>query len=364
MNEIEVVFLIVLIASALCGLIGTYIIKNIFSALQIVDDPTEDLSRKKQTQAIPLGIGNGFVLTALALCDIMWLLIKFNILQADIWLVDMKPFKLLWINVAIILLLIAGYLDDTKKTSSFQHIFIIGLAILIITFLGGISVDSLSYPFDSLLPQLPFLPELLASIWIGLNIMTTKFLDGLDGFVSSIGIIGLLTISSVAMMDNVNQPLIVLFALIWAVSILSFMSVNFPDASAYLGEGPSIIIGAMIGILSLISGAKIATAGSVVGLFILDLVLVWYIRVSEKRNPLTSADRNHWPQRMFDNGLSKIQVLSITAIIILINAYMGLLLPTSNKAIIVFVQAIILLAAFGLVQYKKRLSHNKNITDT
>jgi UDP-GlcNAc:undecaprenyl-phosphate GlcNAc-1-phosphate transferase len=316
----------------------------------IVDDPAVDLSRKKHKKPIPLMGATGFILLGSAVTAVVWLIAKFDIfgLQELLYRGLYQPVSYAWVLVSIMILLIAGYLDDTAKISTIWRFILTGIAILITVFLAGLKVEALSFPFDTIIPVFPLLPELLAFLWIGFCLFTTKVLDGHDGLVTSVGVVGFLTIASVATFSNVDQPLIILFGLIWAVNLFGFLPFNFPNAKLYLGDGGSMIIGYMIGVLSIMAGAKIATAGSVIGWFVIDLLFVWLRRVMDGRNPLTSSDRFHWHQRLADSGLSKIQVLAITMLVVLTTSRIGLMVSTPNKLFVLISQGVVLLAIFGI----------------
>jgi UDP-GlcNAc:undecaprenyl-phosphate/decaprenyl-phosphate GlcNAc-1-phosphate transferase len=242
---------------------------------------------------------------------------------------------------------VGGYFDDKYHLSP-KKMFAPILASLIIAVVGGgLKIEVLSYPFTTILPNNSLLHSFLAFLWIGFCLTATKFLDGLDGLVTTVGIMGLFSIASVSLLVNVNQPIVFGFAMIWVAGLIGFLPYNFPDAKLYLGEGGSEIIGFVIGVLSILSGAKVATAGTVIGWFILDIILVMLVRIFQHKNPF-KGDRLHWHFRLTDMGLSKLQVLSLTTIIIIITSQSGLYFSTEYKVYVLLTQAILLLVVFGL----------------
>ena len=138
-------------------------------------------------------------------------------------------------------------------------------------------------------------------------------------------------------------------SLIWVGGIVGFLPWNFPNAKVYLGEGGSEIVGFVIGSFAILSGAKVATATTVIGWFIIDLIFVWILRVADRRNPLTSGDRLHWHHRLMDIGFSKVQVLGITALILLITSHTGLLVSEEYRIIVLLEQGVFLLLVFLLL---------------
>jgi len=342
---------------AILSYITTWIVGIIAKKYAIWDDPQSNPHRKKQRAPVPLLGGTAPALVAMSGLSIVWLLNKYVPEFQMAFGYNLEPFRLYWVLIAAGILLIGGFLDDCFNLSPKFQIIPICLALCVTVFLGGVTIDALSYPFDTLIPNLPLVPELLALCWLGFCIAATKFLDGHDGLVTTVGFLSILTIASVSLFAHVNQPMIFIFAVIWAAAYLGFLPHNFPNASIYLGEGGSEVVGFSIGFLSILSGAKIATASTVIGWFIIDLFLVWLLRFLDGRNPLTSGDRLHWHFRLVDLGMSKVQVLVLTSIIITITAHIGLLFATGDKVWLLVSQSIWLVAVFGITFGIARYQH-------
>jgi UDP-GlcNAc:undecaprenyl-phosphate/decaprenyl-phosphate GlcNAc-1-phosphate transferase len=334
-----------------CSLIFSYLltgkILTLAQKFNIVDDPALSPSRKKQAQPIPLLGGLGFSVVAGVMSiglilarDQNWLGLTSRLYQ-NIAL----DFNFWGILAGGIVILVAGFLDDKFDLDSRLMLILVNLAILIAVFAGDLNIVSLSYPFNQLLPNFDLLHSLLAYVWILICVSATKFLDGHDGLVGSIGVFALITIAVVSLFPNVNQPLIFVLAAIWASAILGFLPFNLPNARIYLGEIGSEMIGFVIGVLSILSGAKVATTSSIIGWFILDLILVFAIRLSRGKSILTGG-REHWPFRLMDKGLTKWQVLLLTLAVIITTSVLGLLLPTLYKPLVLLLQAVILVLGY------------------
>jgi UDP-GlcNAc:undecaprenyl-phosphate/decaprenyl-phosphate GlcNAc-1-phosphate transferase len=310
---------------------------------RILDHANTDFSRKSQALPVPLLGGLGFSIVGIYASLCVWIAMQndwFDLKSRLIQNINLQ-FEFGWIIVASLIIIVAGFLDDKYNLSSTQMLIPVNLAILIAVFAGGLKIDTLSYPFDAILPNLGFLHSLLAYIWILLCLSATKFLDGHDGLVSSIGIINLGSIAIISLFANVNQPFVFILAIIWSSSILGFLPYNLPDAKMYLGEIGSEMIGFIIGVLSIISGAKVATSASIIGWFIFDLVLVFWIRYKSGKN-IFAPGREHWHFRLLDLGYNKWQVLILTVLIIIISSLLGVILPTLYKPGIFVMQFLIL----------------------
>ncbi|MGL4758718.1 MAG: MraY family glycosyltransferase [Patescibacteria group bacterium] len=330
----------------------TYGINRIAKKLNITDDPKSALFRKFQKFPIPLLGGSGGVITSLIFMSILWIGVKYDFYNLTVLNTNLNPFKLVYLIVSILILIFVGYLDDKYQLSPKYQFIGILLAIFITIFLGNIRIASLL-----ILPEFSFATSILITIiWLGFCTASTKFLDGHDGLVTSVGIFNFLTVANISLLPYINQPLIFLFSLTWAISLIPTLFFNFPNAKSYIGEGASEVIGFAIGTLAIISGAKVATALSILGWFILDIFLVWSIRLSQGRNPITSSDRNHWHHRLINLGLNKIQVLVFTWILLTVSSYVGVYGDTQQKIILLVTQFFLLIAIYILTNqiYKKK----------
>jgi UDP-GlcNAc:undecaprenyl-phosphate GlcNAc-1-phosphate transferase len=356
--EIVPVLAIFLLLSFWCSFIFTGLTIKLVKRLKILDSSLDAPNRKAQIDAVPLLGATSFIFFNLLFTGILWLLRK-NLLWEDtlgklfytnnlqqILGTNLEPFKLFWVYVGILIIFTTGVLDDIYKFKSKMNIFPTLFALLIIIFLGGIQIDAVPHILTfGIIPNSDLL-ALITFLWLGFCLSATKFLDGMDGLVSSVGIISLLIIAGTSSLTIVNQPLIFAISLIWVFGILGFLPYNLPDAKIYLGEAGSQIIGLMIGILSIISGAKVATATTVMGWFILDIILVMLVRMLIlKKSPL-DGDKLHWHFRLQALGLNKTQILLVTITLLTISGTLGVILPSNQKAYLLLGEIITYLIFF------------------
>lgn len=313
----------------------------------IVDNPNSAPNRKFQSQPIPLIGLLGVCLSNSILMSLLWLCLKYNWFELSNYLNRglFFEFRLYWILIGGLIIFLAGCFDDKYQLKPKIYFSSIAFGLTIAIIFGGLKIEAFSYPFDNFYLKIGYLPQILAFLWIGACLTATKFLDGHDGLVASVGIVSFLSIAAIASLPSVNQPLIVTFSLLWASGLIGFLWFNFPNAKVYLGDGGSTIIGFTIGVLSILSGAKIATSSTVVGWFILDIVLVMLVRITKYKNlkAIFVGDANlHWHHRLKQLGLNKLQVLVVTGLVISITAQIGTNINTQNK-IYVFVTLVLVL---------------------
>ncbi|HNW09695.1 MAG TPA: MraY family glycosyltransferase [bacterium] len=206
-----------------------------------------------------------------------------------------------------ILIMIGGILDDKFNLKPWQQIIWPLLATLVVLSAGikiGYVTNPLGGPSNSIIYLIPTVGWLISFAWLMGMMYTTKFLDGLDGLAAGIGIIAALIIFILSLNWDVPLSGTGIMALALAGALAGFLFFNWQPAKIFLGEGGSIYIGFMLGVLSIISGSKIATTLLVVGLPALDVGWVFIQRLVRGESPFSHADRKHLHYRLVDLGFS------------------------------------------------------------
>lgn len=149
-------------------------------------------------------------------------------------------------------------------------------------------------------PQL--VTVLLSLFWIGIMMNTVNFLDGLDGLAAGVAFIaGLMLFLNSAFFVQPAQTSVSLLPLALMGTSLAFLLYNFQPAQIYMGGGAQLL-GFLLGVLSIIGGAKMATILLVMGLPLMDFAWQVFNRLYKGRNPL-QGDRGHLHFRLLDSGL-------------------------------------------------------------
>ena len=216
-------------------------------------------------------------------------------------------------------LMLGGYLDDKYNLKPSRQILFPILAALIVI-ASGIGVRLITNPFGGTISLVSWervlfwfhgvgyrvtLPaDLLTFAWLLGMMYTTKFLDGLDGLVSGLTVIGSIMIMLLATVTRFYQPEVGMLAAVVAGAFAGFLIFNFHPARIFLGEGGSLFAGFLLGTLAVISGGKIATALLVLGVPVLDAGWVIARRLFWQRRRPTIADRTHLHFRLLDAGFS------------------------------------------------------------
>ena len=132
-------------------------------------------------------------------------------------------------------------------------------------------------------------------------------------------------------------------AILLTGSALGFLIFNWHPAKIFLGEGGSLLIGYVLGVLAIISGAKIAIALLVMGLPILDVAWTISRRLFKGQNPFKFSDRRHLHHRLLDLGLGQRGTVIVFCSISLLFGLSGLFLQSQGKLLALLVLAFIML---------------------
>ena len=312
-------YFIIFISSVFLAFLLTFVIKKISLKLGIVDIPNQE--RKIHKKAIPLLGG-----VAIFLCFFIVLyFVRDELIAGNL---EIKH----WIGVFIgaCFLMIGGFLDDKYNLSVKKQIIFPVLAILSII-ACGVNIEKISNPFGGFFYFNILFSGIFIFLWLLGMMYTTKLLDGIDGLVSSITCVGAFVIFIFTMTTKYYQPDIGIASLILTGACFGFLILNWHPAKIFLGEGGSLFLGYILGVLSIISGGKIAIALLIMGLPIMDVAWTIIRRIKLGKNPFKFADRKHLHFRLLDSGLTQRQIVLVFCIFSLIFGTSALFLQSIGK---------------------------------
>jgi len=312
-----------------------------------------------------------------ALILVFWLVVFL-----DRNLVIDKPLWGLLIGSAVIL--IFGIWDDLRELSpKIQFAAQVLAALIVVAF--GVTVYYLRSPFGNLirLDSLKFLildseffifGSLFVVGWIVLIMNVVNWLDGLDGLANGVSLIGFAVIFLLSISSVVNQPPIGILAAILIGAVLGFLVFNFPrkkarlpassglqrgeparqDSIIFLGTSGSMFLGFMLGSLSIYSGSKVATAGLVLGVAVLDAIWVIWQRL-RSGVPIWKNDQRHLHHRLLQLGLSQRKIVVLYLVLSIVFGAIALASSTQGKLLAFLgLCAIMGLLFYGIRNYKDR----------
>jgi UDP-GlcNAc:undecaprenyl-phosphate/decaprenyl-phosphate GlcNAc-1-phosphate transferase len=353
-NQPVLFYALPFILALLFSYLITPLIRKVAFKWHILDIPGEP--RKIHDSPMPLLGGWAVIISFLVVAIVMW---SFG------WLTDAKinNFQIVAIGVATLLIALGGILDDKYKIRPVWQFIWPALAALVVV-IFGIKVGYVTNPFSagtgpygrSLFYFVPVAGSIFSFLWLLGMMYTVKLLDGLDGLVTGVGAIGAVILFVVSLFWDIPLSGTSVLALILAGSCLGFLPSNWQPAKIFLGESGSLFIGFMLGVLSIISGAKLATALLIIGIPILDVIWVIVRRLFKEKHSPFLADRKHLHFRLLDIGLSQRQTVIFLYFLTAFFGTISIFLQSQQKilALVVLVVIMLLLTIIIINKYRRQ----------
>ncbi|MCL2677737.1 MAG: undecaprenyl/decaprenyl-phosphate alpha-N-acetylglucosaminyl 1-phosphate transferase [Clostridiales bacterium] len=315
---------IIIAAAAALGtvLLATPLMIRLASKVGAIDHPDE---RKVHKESIPrLG---GLAIFLAFVCGTLIL-----------WGLDEQVFALLLACSVIVLM---GYLDDTKNVSPVVKLSFQVVAALVLV-QSGVYVSFLTNPFTGEAFSLGVFGIPLTVIWLVGVSNAVNLIDGLDGLASGVSAICASTIAALGFLTG--SFTIAGVAVVLAVASAGFLRYNFPPAKIFMGDCGALFLGFVLGALSIMGMAKSAAALSIfVPILILGLpIFDTFFAIARRfraRRPVMQADRGHLHHRLLDLGLSTWQVVTVLYVVTFLMGLAAILLTllTTPQAVVILI---------------------------
>jgi UDP-GlcNAc:undecaprenyl-phosphate GlcNAc-1-phosphate transferase len=206
--------------------------------------------------------------------------------------------------LGLLVVLAVGIVDDLRELPAWpQFAAQFVAAAIVISF--NVRIDELPTPFGSATLS-DWFAVLFTLFWLIGMMNTVNFLDGLDGLAS--GVVGIACLILFIHTSRLGQASIALLPLALLGALAGFLPFNFSPARIFLGTSGALFIGLALGTLSIIGGAKVASALLVLGIPILDTAWQIVRRIRDGRAPY-HGDRGHLHFRLVDRGWPPRQVV-------------------------------------------------------
>ncbi|HUG93449.1 MAG TPA: MraY family glycosyltransferase, partial [Planctomycetaceae bacterium] len=171
--------------------------------------------------------------------------------------------------------------------------------------------------------------------------------DGLDGLAGTVGLILTASIAGLAAMKGATEA--TLLALVFAGCLLGFLVHNWPPAKIFLGDSGSLLIGFVVGGLSIEASLKTTTGFALAVPLVLLSVPVFDTSMAIARRVLAGrgigeGDRLHIHHRLQARGLSRGQALLAISGLCAAMAGVTLLSARFNSDVVALGMCVFLLA--------------------
>jgi len=362
------IFLLMLPSLAI-SLAATAVIKRLAPAMGFVDNPGH---RKIHHTPKPFG-GGVAILLAFAI-PLLGALIVIHLLpsdgQAGAWALlpqsvaihadgirHHTPLALKFL-LAIFLMHLLGLWDDRKALGPYVKLVSqVGIVTLLVTWadLRALTV------FDPY--ALGKLPSIVVTVlWIVAITNAFNFLDNMDGL--SAGVAGICAVAFLITALSIGQWFVAACLALLLGSLVGFLCFNFAPASIFLGDSGSLLIGFVLGALTvrttylrpeqpLAAGWYAILAPLIVmAVPLYDLMVVSFIRLRRGKSPFV-GDTNHFSHRLVARGMSRRTAVLCIYLITAATSVAAILLPhvhSTFAAILIFAQTLLILGVVMLLE--------------
>lgn len=329
------VFLKALLIGFLVSLIATPLVIKLAQRYGLVDDPKKHkhpaiLHKKPIPRAGGASIFLGILLPIVVLIPL-----------------DMQLLSILF---AGFLVMITGLLDDKYDLSPYLRFFS-NIACAVLVVVSGVDLPFITNPFGGILhldklflgiPIFTYLPQILAVVWIVWVMNMLNWSKGVDGQMPGIAAISAVIIGIAALRfpiltdENIYVSQI---AFIIGGASLGFLIFNYYPAKIFPGYSATVL-GFFLGILSLISGVKLATAILVMGVPTVDAIFTIVRRIASGKSPFWH-DRQHLHHLLLSRGWGHRRIAGFYWIMSLLLGIASLSLSSRGKLFAIMVLVVL-----------------------
>jgi UDP-GlcNAc:undecaprenyl-phosphate GlcNAc-1-phosphate transferase len=248
---------------------------------------------------------------------------------------------------------VMGLIDDRKALGPYLKL-LVQLAVAAVLVIG----------FDlRALHALGYVPSVILSIlWIAGITNAFNFLDNMDGL--SAGVAAVCTTAFLVTALSIGQAFVGGMLALLLGSLLGFLAWNFPPARIFMGDSGSLLIGFVLGVLTIrttflpenVSWAAgwyaVFAPIIVLALPLYDLIVVSLIRISRGKSPFV-GDTNHFSHRLVARGMSRRTAVLCLYLITAATSVAAIILPqvqSTFAAMLIVGQTLLILGVVALLE--------------
>ncbi len=216
------------------------------------------------------------------------------------------------IFVALFLMVIVGLADDFLNLSPYLRLLTNTLAALIVV-AAGVEIKYVTNPltggvfvFSSL--GIPYLSAIISLLWLVWLTNVISWSKGVDGQYPGLVSLGLLAVGGLSLRfwPDSSAQLSFLLAFISSLAFAGLLFWNIQPQKIMPGYSAGSLGGFLLGVVSMLAGAKVATLFIVMGIPLLDGIYAILRRLSQCRSPVWGDDKHlhhlllkklHWSKR-------------------------------------------------------------------
>lgn len=203
---------------------------------------------------------------------------------------------------------------------------------------------------------------LLTVLWIVAVTNAFNFLDNMDGL--SAGVAAVCTTAFLITAVSIEQWFVAALLVLLLGALLGFLCFNFPPASIFMGDAGSLVVGFILGVLTIRTTFLPPTQTFAGGWYVVfaplivlaipmyDLIVVSLIRLGRGKSPFV-GDTNHFSHRLVARGMSRRMAVLCIYLITAATSIAAILLPqtqTTLGAFLIFAQTLLIVGVVALLE--------------
>lgn len=259
---------------------------------------------------------------------------------------------------AAFVLHILGLIDDKRALGPYIKLFIqLAVTAAFVTVFDVRAVTFLDNLGAGTLPSI-----IVTVLWIGMITNAFNFLDNMDGL--SAGVAAVCTTAFLITAILIEQWFVAATLALLLGSVLGFLFWNFPPARIFMGDSGSLVIGFILGVLTvrttfLPKGEEFAAGWYaifapliVLAVPLYDFLVVTIIRMSRGHSPF-KGDTNHFSHRLCARGMSRRTAVLCIYLVTAATSTSAIVLTqvrSAFPAVLIFCQTILVLALVALLE--------------
>jgi len=258
------------------------------------------------------------------------------------------------ILMAAFLLHVMGLIDDRKALGPYLKL-IVQLA----------AAAAVVVPFRDMRVLVALGPAVsipITILWIVGITNAFNFLDNMDGL--SAGVAAVATTAFLITTLLIGQWFVAASLALLLGALLGFLCFNFPPARIFMGDSGSLVLGFLLGVLTVRTTflAPGATWGAgwyavfapviVLAVPLYDLIVVSIIRLSRGKSPFV-GDTNHFSHRLVARGMTRRTAVLCLYLLTAATSVAAILLPyvqSTFAAMLIFAQTLLVLGVVALLE--------------
>ena len=158
-----------------------------------------------------------------------------------------KSGEFLGFLAAAALIFAVGLVDDWKALG-YKPKLVVQVVAASAVYVAGYSIDKLAFPWGPEI-SLGFMAPVLTVLWIVFFTNAVNLIDGRDGVATGVAVLAAVPLAYIA--ADSHHPTVAIFLVAIAGAGLGFIPFNLPPANSYLGDSGALLIGFLLGSLSI-----------------------------------------------------------------------------------------------------------------